>query len=68
MRDKQYGVGFGRCNANECKIRKNQQREEPAVLDAINKTALVKSSIECHLLLCWFIAKMQCLPVLLENM
>ena len=67
MRDKQYGVGFGRCNANLCKKRKNQQREEPAVLDAINKISLVKSSMEYHLPLCWFIAKMQCLPVLLEN-
>ena len=53
---------------NVCKRRKNQQREVPAVLDAINKIAFVKSSMECHLPLCWFIAKMQCLPVLLENM
>ena len=53
---------------NVCKRRKNQQREEPAVLDAINKIALVKASLECHLPLCCFIAKMKCLPVLLENM
>ena len=53
---------------NVCKRRKNQQCEEPAVLEAINKIALVKSSMECHLSLCWFIAKMQCLPVWLENM
>ena len=68
VRDKKYGSGFGRCNANVRKRRKSQQREEPAVLDAINKIALVKSSMECHLPLCWFIANMQCLPVLLENM
>ena len=46
---------------------KNQQREVPAVLDVINKIAVVKSSMEFHLPLCWFIMKMQCLPVLLEN-
>ena len=68
MRDKQYVVGFGRCNTNVCKRRKNQQCEEPAVLDAINKIALVKSSMEFNLNFCWFIAKMQCFPVLLENM
>ena len=67
MRDNQYGVGFGHCNANVCKRRKNQQREEPAVLDTINKLALVKSSMECHLPLCCFIAMMQCFPILLEN-
>ena len=44
----------------------NQQRVEPAVIDAINKITLVKSSMEFHLPLCRFIAKMQCLPVLLE--
>ena len=68
MRDKRYFVGFDCCNANVCKRRKNQQREEPEVLDAINKISVVKSSMEYHLPLCWFIAKMQCLPVLLENM
>ena len=68
VRDKKYGVGFRCCNTNVCKRRKNQQREGPAVLNAINKIALVKSSMECHLPLCWFIAKMQCLPVLLESM
>ena len=41
------------------KIRKNQQREVPAVLGAINKIAVVKSSMECHLPLCWFITKMK---------
>ena len=44
----------------------NQQRVEPALIDAINKIALVKSSMECHLPLDWFIAEMQCLPILLE--
>ena len=68
MRDKQYSVGCGCWNENIYKIRKIQQQEEPAVLDAINKTALVKLSMECHLPLYWFIAKMQCLPVVLENM
>ena len=53
---------------NVCKSRKNKQREEPAVLDTINKIELVKSSMKCHLPLCWFITKMKCLPVLLENM
>ena len=53
---------------NVCKRHKNKQREEPAVLDAINKIVLVKSSMECQLPLCWFIVKMKCLPVLLENM
>ena len=66
VRDKQCGVGFGCCNANVCKRRKNKQREELAVLNAINKISLVKSPMECHLHLCWSIAKMQCLPVLLE--
>ena len=42
VNDKQYSAGFGRCNANVYKRRKNQQRKEPAVLDAINKIALVK--------------------------
>ena len=37
VRDKQYGVGFGHCNANVCNRRKHQQCEEPAVLDAIKK-------------------------------
>ena len=67
MRDKQYGVGLGCCNANVYKRRKTQQQEEPEILDAINKIALVKSSMECHLPLCWFIAKMQCLPVVLQT-
>ena len=68
VRDKRYGVGFGRWNLNVCKKRKNKQREEPAVLNTINKIELVKSSMKCHLPLCWFITKMQCLSVLLENM
>ena len=55
-------------NQNICKRRKNQQRKVPAVLGAIKKIAVVKSSMECHLPLCCFITKMQCLPVLLENM
>ena len=42
MRDKQYSVGFGSWNANICIRRKTQQKEEPAVLDAINKTAFKK--------------------------
>ena len=68
VRDNQYGIVFGHCNANVCKRRKNHQREEPALLDTINKIVLVKSSMECHLPLCWFIAKMQCLSILLDNM
>ena len=68
MRDKQYSVGFGCWDANICKRHKTQQQEEPAGIDAINKIEVVKSLMECQLPLCWFIAKMQCLPVLLENM
>ena len=52
LRDKQYGLVFRRCNTNLFKRHKNQQREEPAVLDVINKMALVKSSMECYLSLC----------------
>ena len=68
MRGQQYSVGCGCCNKNVCKRRKTQQKEEPAILDTINKIELVKSSMECHLTLCWFIAKMQCLPVVLDKM
>ena len=68
VRDKQYSVGLGCSNANVCKIHRTQQQEEPSILDAINKIALVKSSMECHLPLCWFITNMQCLPVVLEKM
>ena len=68
VRDKQYSVWFGCWNTNICKIRKTQQQEYPSVLNAINKLALVKSSMKCHLPLCSFIAKMKCLPVVLENM
>ena len=46
-RENKYGAGFGRCNANVCKRRKNQQREVPEVLDEINKIELVKSSMNC---------------------
>ena len=65
---KHESVGFGCCNANICKICKTQKQEEPEVLDAINKIMLVKSSMKCHLTLYWFIAKIQYLPRLLENM
>ena len=67
MRDKQYGVVFGHWNANVCKRRINKRGEEPAVRDAINKITLVKSSKECHLTLCWFTAKMQCLFLIIRN-
>ena len=68
MRDNKYGVGFRFFNANVRKRRKTLQQEEPAVLGAINKIALVNQSMECHLPLCWSIAVVKCLPVVLENM
>ena len=57
MRDKQYSVGFDFWNANICKRSKTQYQEEPEVLDAINKIALLKSSMKCHLPLCFFSRK-----------
>ena len=68
MRDKKYSVGFGCSNANVCKRHRTQQQEEPKIIDVINKIALVKLLMKCHLPLCWFIAKIQCLPVVLDNM
>ena len=43
VKDKQYSVWLVCLNANICKIRKTKQKEEPEVLDAINKIVFLNN-------------------------